>query len=231
MIERLTSAFGMLLLAFFAQTVLLAVVETYGGIHLEPFGSRNTLFAMTVALSVLAAVARFVLSAPAEPSDRGAGDGGDAAGSRMASGYAPSQGDPFAGAGSAAPHRSIAEPPSSTPRGEQLIEAVARQAIVFRQVFPPAHDPGVRSFFGGAPLAARGFAWPRNARGEPLHFVMQVDCAAIPRAARLGALPDSGVLYFFLDLSWNTHGARVVHADDAPRSSWETVAPCSATSA
>jgi hypothetical protein len=218
MVERLTGAFGMLLLAFFAQTVLLAVVESYGGIKLEPFGSRDALFGLTATLSVLAAVARFVLSAPASESDRGASD-------TSASGHASSQTEPSARRESSTSPRPIAQPNRADRRGEELIEAAARQAIVFRQLFPPPHDPGLRSFFGGAPFAPVSLVWPRAANGVPLHFVLQVDCAAIPDAARLGALPDRGVLYFFLDLSWETHGARVVHCEDASGSHWQTVAP------
>jgi hypothetical protein len=46
--------------------------------------------------------------------------------------------------------------------------------------------------------------WPRLTGGtsKPLTFLMQVDCAAVPPAARLGLLPDRGILYFFLDLTW-----------------------------
>src|SRR5512138_3631423 len=81
------------------------------------------------------------------------------------------------------------------------VAAAVRQAIVFRQHFPPRHDRGALSFFGGAPVAPKGFRWPRSTRGgaqsKPLSFLMQIDCAAVPRQARLGMLPDGGVLYFF----------------------------------
>ena len=81
------------------------------------------------------------------------------------------------------------------------VAAAARQAIVFRQHFPPHHDRGALSFFGGTPVAPRGFRWPRSTSGgvqsKPFSFLMQIDCAAVPRQARLGLLPDGGVLYFF----------------------------------
>jgi hypothetical protein len=51
-----------------------------------------------------------------------------------------------------------------------------------------------------------------------------VDCAAVPAPARLGALPDSGVLYFFLDLSFDTLDGRVLYAE-APRDGYANLEP------
>jgi hypothetical protein len=96
------------------------------------------------------------------------------------------------------------------------IAAASRQAIVFRQHIPPRHDPGTLSFFGGAPVAPPRFRWPRTGDGgsSPLTFLMQVDCAAIPATARLGLLPDRGVLYVFLDLAWTgTDPFRVLYEE------------------
>ncbi len=100
------------------------------------------------------------------------------------------------------------------------IRAVSKQAILFRQDFPPRHDNSWLSFWGGVPLAPRGFAWPseKDAQGtlKPLSFLMQIDCAAIPKQARLGLLPDSGVIYFFLDLVWGEgNGFRVIYDENA----------------
>jgi hypothetical protein len=83
------------------------------------------------------------------------------------------------------------------------IVSASRQAIVFHQHVPPRHDRTL-SFFGGAPVAPPQFRWPRasGAQSKPLSFLMQIDCGAIPGSARLGLLPDHGVLYFFLDLAW-----------------------------
>ena len=97
--------------------------------------------------------------------------------------------------------------------------ATASQAIVFRQHFPPRHDGSTLSFFGGAPIAPRGFRWPRpngGAQAKPFSFLMQIDCAAVPAAARLDLLPDRGVLYFFLDLVWGQPDAfRVLYQEGA----------------
>jgi hypothetical protein len=57
------------------------------------------------------------------------------------------------------------------------------------------------TYFGGAPTAPEGFAWPTG-RGEDgrlraLEFLAQIDCAALPEAPLRSALPRAGVLYFF----------------------------------
>ena len=115
------------------------------------------------------------------------------------------------------------EPARPDRRSTDMLAAAARQAIVFNQHFPPPHDPAFRSFFGGAPIAPRGFEWPRFDGNKPLHFLMQVDCESIPKSARLGALPASGVLYFFLDVgSAGSLDARVIHADGI---GWKVIAP------
>src|SRR5262245_8860661 len=106
--------------------------------------------------------------------------------------------------------------------------ATARQAILFRQHFPPRHDVSTLSFFGGVPIAPRGFRWPLSngpAKPKPFNFVMQIDCAAVPEAARLDMLPDRGVLYFFQDLTWGEPNAfRVIYEEDAA-GDWAPVRP------
>ncbi|AQR74443.1 hypothetical protein BXU08_12960 [Sphingomonas sp. LM7] len=77
------------------------------------------------------------------------------------------------------------------------------------------------SYWGGVPLVPEGFAWPSFTTPEgverALHFIMQVDCAAIPDADRIG-LPGQGVLYFFVDLDWGRFWeSRVLHVEGDPR--------------
>lgn len=115
------------------------------------------------------------------------------------------RGDAFA----AAPARTFAR---QEPEQDLPAEPGARTAVLFRQYFPPTHD-GTLSFFGGAPIASPGFAWPRPEGGAPFSFLMQVDCSEIPARARMG-LPDRGTLYFFMDLTWGQQDAfRVIHED------------------
>lgn len=98
-----------------------------------------------------------------------------------------------------------------------------RQAIVFRQHYPPQHDPALLSFFGGVPIAPRGLAWPSHVvddRAHALHFILQVNLAEIPESAGLGVLPEAGVLYLFLDLDWGRSNAfRFLYADN-PTEDW-----------
>src|SRR5512145_534319 len=123
--------------------------------------------------------------------------------------------------------------PSGTrqlPTGAADIEAANRQAIVFRRHFPPRREKSALSFFGGAPVAPKGFQWPRPVGGEqqsrPFSFLMQIDCEAVPAAGRLGMLPDRGVLYFFHDLTWKQADVvRVVYADAQDMHSWRVVDP------
>jgi uncharacterized protein DUF1963 len=127
---------------------------------------------------------------------------------------------------------------SDAPRGRDLrsargtsaaIAAASKQAIVFRQHFPPKHQASMLSFFGGAPIAPSGFRWPRpagsGAASRPFSFLMQIDCAAVPVSAGLGVLPDRGVLYFFLDLTWGQADAfRVLYEEDGHKN-WVPVQP------
>jgi hypothetical protein len=103
-------------------------------------------------------------------------------------------------------------------------ERPLRQAILFRQLFPPPHDPKGLSYFGGQPTAPPSFGWPDadgdDGRRRPLHFLMQIDCAEVPPAARLGVLPERGVLYFFLDLEWGRHDASRVLYEEGPVGDW-----------
>jgi hypothetical protein len=93
----------------------------------------------------------------------------------------------------------------------------ARTAVVFRQQIPPGHDPRHLSYFGGLPTVSPSFVWPtwtHDGVTEPLHFVMQIDCAAVPSSARHDGFPPHGVLYVFLDLRWaHSNGYRVLYAE------------------
>ena len=120
----------------------------------------------------------------------------------------------------------ILSPPSgpAAPDASADIMAAGKQAIVFRQHFPPQREGSTLSFFGGAPVAPNGFRWPRpegsGAQSRPFSFLMQIDCAAVPAPARLRMLPDRGVLYFFLDLKWAQPDAfRVLYEEGGDKDS------------
>lgn len=120
-------------------------------------------------------------------------------------------------------------PQHKPPLIRDTVPDFGKSAILFRQHFPPRHDPACLSFFGGAPIAPSGFIWPKSAgqdvEGNPtepksLHLLMQIDCAAIPSEGGLSLLPDHGVIYLFLDLNWGLgNGFRILFSD-APAGNW-----------
>jgi hypothetical protein len=115
------------------------------------------------------------------------------------------------------------------PDASAEIMAASKQAIVFRQHFPPHPEDSTLSFFGGAPVAPSGFRWPRpagpSAQPKPFSFLMQIDCAAVPARSRLRMLPDRGVLYFFLDLTWGDPNPFRVLYEDGTDNDWAVVEP------
>ena len=118
------------------------------------------------------------------------------------------------------------EPEEAPPALPPAIAAGQLQAIVFRQVFPPHTAPDVTSYYGGVPTAQTAFEWPRDpATGKPLHFILQIDCAAIPEHARLGLMPGTGALYVFLDLEWGAGNAFRVIWSAAGSGQWRDIDP------
>lgn len=98
----------------------------------------------------------------------------------------------------------------------EALDHVATQAVVLRRSIPCR--AGALSFWGGVPTVPPGFQWPHftpeGSGPRALSFLMQIDCAAIPAEARLGLMPDRGLLYFFLDLDWGAHWKwRVLHLE------------------
>ena len=107
------------------------------------------------------------------------------------------------------------------------ILAASQQAIVLRRHFPPHLAPESRSFYGGVPHVPGAFAWPRDpASDKPLHFILQLDLAEVPEAARLGLLPASGALMFFLDLQWGAGNIGcVAWTDQGEFTPWQDIDP------
>jgi hypothetical protein len=241
--DRFFSALITFFLVLFGQIFALAASEGFGHLHIDPFGSRNALFFVALGLSFSAAILRWrMLGARtksvlrAEPVRSHENKAQQPAGANNGSAAFDPNGPVVAAAMARMAAQAETKPPPASVRSAEVMAAAARQAIVFRQHFPPRDEAGIRSFFGGAPLAPNGFLWPRagdsNSQRAPLHFVMQIDCAAVPASARLGALPSRGVLYFFLDMSWEKFDFRVIHSDamsdakaDSPHDEWQTIAP------
>jgi hypothetical protein len=73
------------------------------------------------------------------------------------------------------------------------------------------------SKLGGAADAEGDIAWPKNARGEPMAFVAQLDLADVRAAGGPDWLPEAGALYFFTETqSINPgEGGRVLHRREA----------------
>jgi hypothetical protein len=200
---KVLGAFKTFVLVMIGQVFALAIIESTTRLFIAPFGSRNILLFAMLGVATVAAIVRWQMS-------------GSASGAPLREGEARARGN-ASHSTTTSQHSPTTSPraPTTSPRAAQLIDAASRQAILFRQHFPPPHDDRILSFFGGAPIASHQLAWPRDAAtNAPLHFVMQIDCSAIPAKARLGALPDTGVLYFFMNLDWNEgNGHHVVHLE------------------
>ena len=103
-----------------------------------------------------------------------------------------------------------APPPPHEGPLPRAIEAARRRPIVFRVSAPEGPDTGGLSFYGGQPIGPADFIWPRSqgADGVPLTFIMQWDCAQLAPLDATGLMPDDGVLYCFIDLSWGNGSAQ-----------------------
>ena len=221
MIDKLISAIGNFLLVFFLLTVAWAVCETLGYFNPQPLALRNALAFAMVALSAAFAAWRWMRTPTSKATThrnatpvQGASDARLAAHTDALHSRATPPGPTQAAA---------ARPAPRCPGTHPAIAQAARQAVVFRQIFPPAHGKQSLNFWGGTPVAPPEFAWPRGKDGSALGFVMQIDCEAIPAEGRLGLMPELGVLYFFLDLEWGAphgHVAFVEHGD-----AWRQIMP------
>lgn len=74
------------------------------------------------------------------------------------------------------------------------------------------------SKYGGQPDVPDGFEWPTDNDSHPLSLMLQINCVDIAAMDKEGALPKSGILYFFYQVSeqpWDntTNGARVLYFD------------------
>lgn len=98
---------------------------------------------------------------------------------------------------------------------EAMLAERREPAIWFRTVA----DPVSRSRWGGLPSLPAGIDWPvQGETAQPLHFIAQIDLAALPATPLKGckfkaALPGEGMLFFFFDCSQDMIGDG---ADEVP---------------
>ena len=85
-----------------------------------------------------------------------------------------------------------------------------RQGARLRLVVPLAAADDSRSWLGGYPHLPDPFSWPQR-NGKSLHFLGQIDCAALPRGIWGGLGPKTGWLAFFVGMAEGIC-AEVVHA-------------------
>ncbi|WP_146346347.1 DUF1963 domain-containing protein [Phaeobacter marinintestinus] len=86
-------------------------------------------------------------------------------------------------------------------------------ALVLRSPYDDDDRPAT-SWLGGQPMAPATFDWPRDSQNRPLHFLAQIDLAALKPEPETGArapgLPSQGALLVFFS---QTHAVRVLTGD------------------
>lgn len=100
---------------------------------------------------------------------------------------------------------------------EQAIAAARRPALLLNLTKYPkdAGEPGC--WMLGRPTLPPEIDWPHHCvvgRQVPLHFLMQVNLARLPRQAGLPRFPESGTLFFFYDPAFITSAAKVIFCED-----------------
>ena len=81
---------------------------------------------------------------------------------------------------------------------EKLRDRYITNAIALVRPYPPHRGHSGRSHVGGLPDLPADLQWPRNSRGEALHFLAQVDLSELPPGSdRPVELPREGTLLFF----------------------------------
>lgn len=83
---------------------------------------------------------------------------------------------------------------AASDEADALFRRYRREAVLLHRPWPPHAGPPTNSRCGGLPRLPESLVWPRTARGTPLHFMAQIDCADIRFTT---PLPERGVLFFF----------------------------------
>lgn len=115
------------------------------------------------------------------------------------------------------------KPPPDGPL-DPAIEAGWTRAIVFRETFPPTGEATL-SFYGGAPVGPADLEWPRGVDGKPLTFIMQCHCPEVAAHDPTGLFPRTGVLWFFMDMTWEAAENFSFLHRPGPVDGWTAIAP------
>jgi hypothetical protein len=86
--------------------------------------------------------------------------------------------------------------------GASALQADRRPAWALILRSPFRSWKGATSWLGGAPMAPRGFRWPRARTAKPMSFLAQIDLAALRAEPETGerppGLPEDGALLIFI---------------------------------
>lgn len=89
--------------------------------------------------------------------------------------------------------------PPEKPDLSVLDPAQIRAAIALRPLTPDETPISAANYFGGLPQLPEGLDWPRDGQNQPLHFLMQIDMASLPRGEELPDMPATGTVFVFHD--------------------------------
>lgn len=109
----------------------------------------------------------------------------------------------------------------------KLMRDSYRPAVHLYTPSRPGADVMPNSWFGGEPSLPNDIAWPvytYEGVDYPMSFVLQLDCADVPRFEQYPDFPERGVLLFFFEFQLQVHraqsqlgdeGGAVVYVEDA----------------
>lgn len=83
-------------------------------------------------------------------------------------------------------------------RWDKKSPANTHTSLILKRQIPIRFDEEPRSWLGGLPMMPKGMKWPRDAAGDPLHFIAQIACADIPLGLWNGLGPRKGWLLLFM---------------------------------
>ncbi|MEO1495237.1 MAG: DUF1963 domain-containing protein [Pseudomonadota bacterium] len=79
----------------------------------------------------------------------------------------------------------------------KILAEQAGRAVALKPVAPDEPRASVATYSGGRPRLPAEVDWPRNPQGDPLYFVLQIDCGAFTDRSGLPPMPERGGLFLF----------------------------------